>query len=214
MAKNASKTSKTKVAVAVASVFDSAVASCESAFLPILTGFAASLQQQQAEAASRSKAAVAAIGTLFAALPDPEDYKRAVVALFGNGLRGKAKEAGSLSAKLDAKAPVTIRAFLSQCRTVASSWTAPGVKDAAEKSGVRAGYDAAKPKAEAEVKADAAKAEAKPITLPELIGQMIGTLGGDVSVLKMVESALIAAKKPIHAQAVHDAAVKIASLAA
>lgn len=172
------------------------------------------MKAQQEASVSRSKDAVVAIATLYATLPDAAEYQKAVALIFGNAKKSKAeKDPGLLSKKLDAKCPVTIRSFLSQCRTVAVNWGTPSVREAAEKSGIRAGYDAAKPKAEAESSSKATTAaDAKEPTLIEIVAKTV-EMGDATKMLKMLESAFVSAKKPIHAKIVHDAAVALVALA-
>lgn len=165
--------------------------------------------------ASRSADAVRIIGELYASIKG-DAYAAEVARLFGNGEKGKTHEPGVVKTELEARAkaegkdvPPTARDFLSKCRTVALAYGKPEVRKAAEESGIRAGYDAAKPKAASESSGkDAPKAT--PVSFAEIVMAEIARVGL-ASVLGVVESALVASKDPIRAAVVHDARVKVAA---
>lgn len=168
---------------------------------------------------SRSKEAIRIVATMYDSM-DATTYKGAIASLFGNGERGKLNVKGSLMDAFDAKckaanppipagAIISARTFVSHVRAVALEFGNPNVRAVAEKRGVRAARDIARPKP---VSTNASKTPEKPlITLPELIGKMVEELGGAVKVAKMMESAFLAKKDAIHAGICRDFALKLAA---
>ena len=192
-----------------------AIAACFAIVYPALVDSAKQSAENATRRASRSETCVAGIKSLCDSITDAKERAAAVVTLFGNGEKKKeTRVAGTLFEKLKADnvKDVTTFSLLHHCRTVAANWSNADVRKAAQESGIRAGYDATKAPKEAST-TEQPKA-AKVVTLSELIAEMVRTFGGDVTILRMIESALIANKKPIHAAAVHDAAVKLTALAA
>jgi hypothetical protein len=192
-----------------------AIAACSASILPVLMGVQAQADANAEASKSRSKAAIDAITTLRAAIPDATEYQKACDALFGNGKQKKdEKVEGTLREQLKAakvSAP-TVWSMLTHCRTVAQNIDNAEVAKAAKESGLRAGYDAAKQPSEkaATVAEKAAATDAKPVTLSEIIAKTLAEPNGLMVLLGTMESCLVAMKDPIRAGVLHDARTKIA----
>jgi len=180
--------------------YNAAVAQCAKTFAPIIAG----IIDAAGASVSRSMQAVGAIKLLAATLKGAE-YTQAVAELFGNGLKGKEHNAGTLAGSIgkDDAAAVTIRNFLSHCRTVANAWNRTDVREAAEANGIRKARDVAKPKAVNE-----SGEAAPPVTFEAMLSVAIKERGL-AAVLAMVESACNADAKTLEASAVHDLRVKL-----
>lgn len=219
MAKKPSNSRSKAPANAAINVVAQAVAATIKAFTPLLGGMIADAQAASAASQSRSKSAAEAIAALYASVSDADARKGAIVEVFGNGIKGKAHVKGKLAESLPKDAPVSVRSFLSQCRSTAESWnntvTVEGadgkphtckVADVAAERGIRAAYDAAKPKAPPADDAPSAKAP----TLSELIAEKIKA-DGVVSVLAIVESACKATAKVLEQERVHATIVALSA---
>jgi len=180
--------------------YNAAVAKCAAVFTEVISA----IRGAQIASVSRSTKAVAAIKALAAMLKGAE-YTQAVSELFGNGLKGKEHNAGTLAGSIgkDDAAAVTIRNFLSHCRTVANAWNRTDVREAAEANGIRKARDVAKPKAVNE-----SGEAAPPVTFEAMLSVAIKERGL-AAVLAMVESACNADAKTLEASAVHDLRVKL-----
>jgi len=188
----------------------SAVAVAVATLFPVLAQQDVMAQESAKATESRSKTIVAAIATLFAS---SKDYKADVVAVFGNGTRGKDNIKGQLAEKLDAAkiTALVVRNTLSHARTVAVNWTNADVRKAAEESGLRKARDVAKPKAEPEAK-DAGAGTVKTVGDVEMVAQLIAR-NGLAQLMGMIESACVARADTIRAGIVHDARTAIIKVA-
>lgn len=212
MAKQASKSSKSSKpapSVSVAEVL-------HVALLGVLWGFVESADASQ----SRSKSAMVALESAYKAL-SAKEFAAMVAAEFGNGERGKANVKGALIDALEAKCksegkvvPVSARGFVSQVRTVALNFGNADVRKAANESGTRAAYDAAKPKAATETESAKAAPEIKAApTLAELIAETLKASGtaGLVHVAQIMKSACLSQKDTIRANLCAEFAAKLAA---
>lgn len=199
----------TKQAPAVASP----VVAFVSAFVAALVTQGKEADAYSAANKSRSAIIVALIADLFSSFKgDTKGYLAAVEDALGNGAKGKANVPGKVATELKA-ANVTalcVKVTLSHARTVALNWTKASVRKAASESGLRAGYDDAKP-AKGESTSTAKDASAAPITLSlaEVLGVEFERIGG-AAILAMVASLYRAHKDTIRAAAVDECKVRVA----
>jgi hypothetical protein len=204
MAKKASKTTQAQV---------SPVAAFVAAFVTVLTQQGAQAEENAKQNATRSAAIVALIAELYAAFKgDAKGYLAAVADALGNGLRGKANEPGKVAAQLkDAKVTaLCVRTTLSHARTIANNWGKANVRKVASESGLRAGYDEAKPaKGEAESSSKGETAAPVTLSLAEVLGVEFERIGG-AAILAMVASLYRAHKDTIRAAAVDECKVRVA----
>jgi hypothetical protein len=147
MAKSASKAKKTAVA--------SAVQAAHSALITILCTYQDQTAANVAATESRSKQECAILITLWTA---SVDRAADCIALLGDGQKSTKKVDGVKGSVVDAlvkqyadKLHVNVRSEVHKMRTVFHGLHLPAVREAAEKRGLRAAYEAAKPKAAAEV---------------------------------------------------------------
>lgn len=135
----------------------SAVQAAHSALIAILSTYQDQTAANVVASESRSKLECATLITLWTA---SVDRAADCIALLGDGQKSTKKVDGVKGSVVDAlvkqyadKLHVNVRSEVHKMRTVFQHLHIPAVREAAEKRGLRAAYDTAKPKAAAEVAA-------------------------------------------------------------